>query len=276
MGTLTVFVFIAYIFAIPFHRTTQRLRFAFGRFESTFRTVSAGMAVGGFFAVFYIQFLFPGIAGANVAYQYGNGFFNGSSFPLLVANMAISLSGKVGVLLPLIVVGVLRFALKRPKEARDKFLLVVIFAMIPLLSLRDYIAEFLVYVFVILIALAFFPIPRKVVQRNKAAALVLAGLFVASSVAFSWVMKDYWRERYYNDAPVPDDVYSASAYLIWQTRGTVLSNEGMSAGRLAALSNRPVLPIGGASIHWFGSQQLTFGFVNGSRVSVRSVSLTTI
>ena len=36
------------------------------------------------------------------------------------------------------------------------------------------------------------------------------------------------------------------------------------------------MPIGGASIHWTGPQQLTFGFVDPSSVSVRALSLTSI
>lgn len=31
----------------------------------------------------------------------------------------------------------------------------------------------------------------------------------------------------------------------------------------------PSLPLGGASLHWFSSQQLIFGFINGSNVQVK-------
>src|SRR5712691_4860525 len=56
----------------------------------------------------------------------------------------------------------------------------------------------------------------------------------------------------------------------------MVTNEGMSAGRVAAISGRPVLPLGGASNHWFGPQQLTFGFVSGDQVSVRLLPITAI
>jgi hypothetical protein len=276
MGVLAVFLLIAYAFAIPFHRITQRLQLVLLRYQSPFRLVSTGTALSAFFVLFYIQFLFPGIAGADIVEQYGSGaFFDGTSFPILLANMAASLVGKIGLVLPLVVVGLVRLAWTRPKEGRDKFILVAILVMIPLLSLRDYIAEFLIFVFVIFVPLAFFPSRHPFPKRKLATAALVATLLI-SSLAFSWVMKDYWRTRHYTDGPIPREFYSVAVFASWETRGTLTSNEGLSGGRIAAITGRPTLPIGGASIHWFGPQQLTFGFINGSRVAVRPIPLTSI
>ena len=276
MGILAIFPLIAFGFAIPFHRLTQKLRFALGRYESRFRWASAGTALSGFFLLFYIQFLFPGIAGADVVQQYGTGaLFEGSSYTVLLANMAVSLVGKVGLLLPLFVVGLIRLTAARPKEDRDKFLLVAVFVMIPLLSLRDYIAEFLIYVFVLLIALGVFP-SRLAFLNRRSAATIAVTVLVATSLASSWVMKDYWKNTYYTDGATSNELYSTGVYVVWKTDGTVASNEGLSAGRLAAISGVPVLPLGGASNHWFSPQQLTYGFVDGRTVGVRLIPMTTI
>jgi len=276
MGILTIFVLIAYLFAVPFHRITQKLRFELFRYEGAFRFVATGSAVAGFFILFYVQFLFPGVAGPNVVEEYGSGtFLTGSTFPILLTNMVVSLAGKVGVLLPLAALGLVRFAWKRPKENRDKFFLVAAFTMIPLLSLRDYIAEFLVFVFVVFVAFAFLP-KRKRVGRAQVAALGLTALLVVSSVAMSWFMKDYWRERYYTDSAMTDELYTVGLYARWQTLGNLVANEGMMAGRVTAIADRPVLPIGGASTHWWGPQQLTFGFVDGGSVAVQQIPLTQI
>src|SRR5256712_11747775 len=276
MGMLAILPMIAFGFAIPFHRLTQKLRFAYGREESRFRWASAGTALSGFFLLFYIQFLFPGIACADVVQQYGTGaLFEGSSYTVLLANMAVSLVGKVGLLLPLFVIGLIRLTAARPKEDRDKFLLVAVFVMIPLLSLRDYIAEFLIYVFVLFIALGVFP-SRLVFMNRRSAATIAVTLLVATSLASSWVMKDYWKNTYYTDGATPDELYSTGVYVVWKTDGTVASNEGLSAGGPAARSGVPVLPLGGASIHWFSPQQLTYGFVDGRTVGVRLIPLTTI
>ena len=154
-------------------------------------------------------------------------------------------------------------------------LLVTVLVMIPLLSLRDYISEFLTYVFVLLLVLALLG-RWKIVLRKRMVATVVIGLLLGSSVTFSWVMKDYWSDRYYTDQPIPNQLYTASVYLLRQSDGTILSNEGLSQGRIAAITGRAALPVGGASIHWFSPQQLTFGFVDGNRLSVRGVPITSI
>src|SRR2546428_11301088 len=263
MGILAIFPLIAFGFAIPFHRLTQKLRFALGRYESRFRWASAGTALSGFFLLFYIQFLFPGIAGADVVQQYGTGaLFEGSSYIVLLANMAVSLVGKVGPLLPLLVVGLIRLTAARPKEDRDKFLLVAVFVMIPLLSLRDYIAEFLIYVFVLFIVLSVFPYRRAFAQRRSAATIAVTVL-VATSLASSWVMKDYWKNTYYTDGATPDELYSTGVYVVWKTDGTVASNEGLSAGGPAAGLIGPEPPSGGAPRPSVGPLQLAYGVFVG-------------
>lgn len=276
MGFLALLVLIAYGFAIPLHRITQRLRFVFFRYETPFRLLSMGASISGFFVLFYLQILFPGTAGSDIVSEYSNGaLFQGTAFPVLVANLLISLVGKVGILMPLIGVGLIRLAWDRPKEARDKFLLVAVLVMIPLLPLRDYISEFLTYVFVLLLALGLIGRLRKI-PRRKVLTAAITIVFIASSFAFSWVMKDYWSDRNYTDKPIPNELYSVSLFSRVRTNGSILSNEGLSQGRLAAISGRPVLPLGGASIHWFSPQQLTFGFVNGNRISVHGIPLTSI
>ncbi len=276
MGALAIFVLVAYAFSLPFHRVTQQLRFALIRYEAPFRLASLAIAVSSFFVLFYLQFQFPGLGGVDVVQEFGSGaFFSGSSFPALVGNMGVSLVGKVGLLFPLAIVGLIRFTWQRPKEDRDKFILSAVFVIIPLLAFRDYVSEFLIYLFVFLIALSLFP-RRALGQRKKVVVFLLVVGLVMSSFVFGWVVKDYWREHYYTDGPISDELYSDSLYFTWSANGTLLSNEGLSAGRIAAVSGRPVLPIGGASIHWFGPQQLTFGFVNPRSVAVRSIPWTSI
>src|SRR2546426_2807597 len=273
MGVLALFFLVAYAFAIPFHKLTQHLRFALVRYEKQAHRAIAVMAVGGFFGIFYLQFLYPGALGANVFDQYGtSALLQGETFPILVANMGVSLSGKVGPLFLVAPFGLLAYVWRRPKEATDKFILTAAILFLPLLSLRDYIAEFLIPLFILLGVIGLLTLPF---SRRKIVAVALI-IVVVGSVAVSWEMKDYWRDRYYTDGPLPNDLYGTSLYIHWQTEGNVVSTEGMSAGRLAAISDRPVLPIGGASNHWYGPQQLTFWFVNGSGVAVRLIPLTSI
>lgn len=276
MGLFAAFILIAYLLATPFHKLTQQLRFAYLKRETSYRYATFGTAVAALVFLFSAQFVFPGLAGSDVFEQYQTGtLFSGSSVPVLVTNMAISLTGKFGLLLPLLVLGIPTWCWKRPKEPKDKFILVTIFLTIPLLSLRDYVAEFLVFVFAVQVAFALLPRTTKLPRRKIQAVAVIAVLTV-STMAFAWVMKDYWREQYYNDGPIPDDLYATALYVQHDTAGSIISNEGMSAGRIAAIANRPVFPIGGASDHWYGPQQLTFGLVDATGIQVQQLPLSDI
>jgi len=275
MGVLTLFILIGYLFAIPFHKVTQKLRFAMARYERPSRYVLFFAGVIGFISTFYIQFAYPGIAGANLVDQYGQGVFHGTSFSVVLANMGLSLAGKVGPLIPFAVVGLVSSTWRRPKEVSDKFLLTVVLLFLPLLPLRDYIAEFLFLFFVILLVFGLFSIRALRPNRRKLVSSVVVGLLLIS-VAASWVMKDYWRERYSTDAPIPNNTYSTGIYIVDMTSGTIVANDGILGGQLAAVSGRPVLPLGGPSLHWTSPQQLLWQFVNPADLSVRSLDIWTI
>ncbi len=272
MGFLAFFFLIAFAFALPFHKLTQRLRFALVRYESAARYAIIGAAVFGFLGMFYIQFLYPGIGGADVVDQYGTGaFFQGTSFPILVANMGVTLSGKVGPLFPLAGVGIIAYVWRRPKEVSDKFLLTATILYLPLLSLRDYMVEFLIPIFVILLAIGLMWLWTR--KRYRRVLIVMVALLVASSMVFSWEMKDYWRDRYATDAPVASTAYQVGVYVRASTDGTIVTNDGLSAGQIAAVSGGAVMPLGGASLHWNGPQQLAWGFVNSSSIYVHILPL---
>jgi hypothetical protein len=273
MGVLSVFLLVAFVFAIPFHKLTNRLRFALVRYEQHARYTIAMTAVGVFFGVFYLQFLYPGILGPNIVAQYStSALFNGDSFPVLALNMGVSLSGKVGPLFLAAPLGLLAYVWRRPKEATDKFILTATILFLPLLSLRDYIAEFLIPLFVILAVVGLFSLRF---GRRKLLVAALA-LFVAGSMGYSWEMKDYWREQYSTDAPIPDSAYAASIYVRHLAYGTIVSNDGLLAGRLAAFTGMPVLPLGGASLHWTGPQELAWRILPPEAVGVQLLPLTSI
>jgi len=275
MGVLTFFVLIAYLFAIPFHKVTQRLRFALARYERLSRYALFLSGVMGFVSMFYIQFAYPGIGGANVVDQYGRGVLQGSSFAIVLGNMGFSLAGKVGPLIPFAAVGLVAYTWRRPKEAVDKFVLAAVLLFLPLLPLRDYVAEFLFLFFVMLVVIGLFTLRGLRPNRTKVISVVIVVLMVGS-VATSWAMKDYWRHRYATDAPIPDYTYSTGIYVKDRTTGTVLANDGLLGGQLASVSARPIMPLGGPSLHWTSPQQLLWGFVTPAGVGVRPVDFLTI
>jgi len=276
MGLLVMLIFIAYILALPLHLVTQRLRFSLTKLERPMRFALVFLALAAFLSIFYIQFQFPGISGANVVEQYESGaLLSGRSFPALLINMAVSFVGRVGLLLPLAPIGLIAYAWKRPKESVDKFFLLVVFIFLPLLSLRDYIIEFTIPIFGLLVVTGAISLTMMLRKRRQLGAVFLASLLVAS-VYFSWEMRYRWRDLYVTDKPIPDAVYDAGLYILHREWGTIATNAGLTGGRLAAISGMPNLPLGGASTHWISSQQLMWDYVNGADLEVRLIDLTSI
>ncbi len=276
MGLLVVLVFIAYMLAIPLHLVTMRLRFSFLKFEKILRFALVLAALAAFLSIFYIQFMFPGISGANVIEQYEKGYLlSGKSFPILLLNMSISFIGRIGILLPLMLIGIIVYVWKRPKESSDKFLLLTIFMFLPLLSLRDYMIEFLIPIFVILTVYGLIAVVNLIKTKRRVGAIILVALLVTSGL-FSWVVKDRWRNSYLTDQPIPDPVYDVAIYVSSNMWGTITTNTGLTGGRIAAISKSPNLPFGGASMHWRSAQQLMWGFVSRENLQVRLLDLTRI
>ena len=151
----------------------------------------------------------------------------------------------------------------------------VVLLFLPLLPLRDYIAEFLFLFFVMLLVFGLFSIRSRRPRRRKLAFTIIVALMLVS-VATSWVMKDYWRQRYSTDAAIPDNTYSTGVYIVDRTSGAIVANDGILGGQLAAVSGRPVLPLGGPSLHWTSPQQLLWRFVNPAELSVRSLDIWTL
>ncbi|MCW4026861.1 MAG: glycosyltransferase family 39 protein, partial [Candidatus Bathyarchaeota archaeon] len=184
MGFLIVFFFISFFFISSIHKITQKIRFALVRYELLFRTIASVTALSGFFLIFYVQILFPGYGGFNIVDVYGRGtFFEGSDFLTMVLNMAVNFVGKVGILIPLSIVGLGLYVWKRPKMIDEKFVLVITLLLIPFLSLRDYISEFLILFFVFTGIFVFAHSQSRWKSRRK---MITVGviLFLVVSLAF--------------------------------------------------------------------------------------------
>jgi len=259
MGFLGVFLFIAFGFIPSLHRITQRIRFALVKYEKVFRIMAVLVALLGFFLLFYVQILFPGYGGFDIREEYRLGtFFEGESVPVLLLNMGVNFTGKVGLLAPLTIIGLVMYTWKRPKEVHQKYILMLVFILIPFLSLRDYISEFMILFFVFLIAFAMVYSPAFLRRGGKTLG-ILAILLLLVSAAFSWEMKDYWRDKYRTDDQIPEDTFDASIYIKSRTTGLIAANDGLMVGSVVAVSGRSALPLGGASTHWYSAQQLIFG-----------------
>jgi len=215
-------------------------------------------ALLGFFLLFYVQILFPGYGGFDIREEYRVGtFFEGESVPVLLLNMGVNFTGKVGLLAPLTIIGLVMFTWRRPKEVHQKYILMLVFILIPFLSLRAYISEFMILFFVFLIAFTMVYSPVFLRRGGKTLG-ILAIVLLLVSTAFSWEMKDYWRGKYRTDDQIPENTFDASIYIKSRTTGLIAANDGLIAGSVVAVSGRSALPLGGASTHWYSAQQLIF------------------
>ncbi|MCK4444938.1 MAG: hypothetical protein KAW09_10360, partial [Thermoplasmata archaeon] len=272
MGFLAVFLFISYAFVPSFHKLTQRVRFRLVRFDQLFRIVSVSVVILGFLLIFALQIYFPGYGGFDIKEEYSEGtFFEGTSIFVLLVNMAVNFTGKVGLVMPLTVMGFVMYSWKRPKDICDKFLLLMVFVLIPFLSLRDYISEFMILFFVFLASFSLVSIPFLGEKRKKIGILVVL-IVLLSSLGFSWMMKDYWRDKYPTDDQIPDDTYDTSIFVKRYTSGVIVTNEGLMGGRIMAISGMPCTPLGGASTHWYSAQQLIFSLPPNDNLLFRSPS----
>jgi hypothetical protein len=272
MGILMAFFFISFFFISSLHRITQKIRFALVRYERLFRITAFATLLFAFFLLFYLQILFPGYGGFNIVEVYGRGaFFEGTDLPTMLLNMAINFVGKVGILIPFSLLGLFLYTWKRPKEIQEKFVLLMVFLLLPFVSLRDYISEFLILFFVLLAVFTLIFLQIRWGRRRKMFAVVLA-LFLVLSLGFSWTMKDYWRNKYPTDTPISESTFDTSVYFRARGGGVALTNFGFMAGRISAISGKPSLPLGGASTHWHGPQQLIFGTSQSSNLLFFDVS----
>lgn len=259
MGFLMVFFFISYFFISSIHRVTQRIRFALVNYERVFRVFGTILALSGFLFVFYVQILFPGYGGFNIVEVYGRGtFFEGTDYGTMLLNMGVNFVGKVGLVIPIALLGILLYVWKRPKRIDEKFVLVVILLLVPFLSLRDYISEFLILFFVLMAAFTLVYLQRRSIRWSWLF-VILVAVFLVMSLSFSWVMKDYWRGKYLSDTAISESTYDTAMYVETYCDGVLLTNFGLMAGRISAMTDSPTLPLGGASTHWHGPQQIIFG-----------------
>ena len=146
---------------------------------------------------------------------------------------------------------------------------------VPLLTLRDYVSEFVVPFVAILVTFSLLLLARQINTRRKAMAVGFVAVVLVSG-GFGWIMKDYWATRYSADGSMSDATFETALYVRHRTEGALVANEGLHGGRVNVIADGPVLPLGGASLHWYTAEQVNYGFVNLSRVDYTLIDLTQV
>jgi hypothetical protein len=72
-------------------------------------------------------------------------------------------------------------------------------------------------------------------------------------------MFDHWEMQ---EQSMPEIINDGGVYIKYKTNNTFISNDGLLAARTGAISQKPCLPIGGATLRWIGPEQLIYDFLH--------------
>jgi hypothetical protein len=157
--------------------------------------------------------------------------------------------------------GMLGFAYliwKRNKGVYDVFLIVALILIFPTIGMRTYSSYFFLIFFSLLAGFMFVSL-YKFFKKRKIIVLTILIIGLMSSVGFYSFMFDHWNVT---SGSMSEPVYDTGLYMRHQTTNTFISNDGLLASRVGAISEKPTLPIGGATLHTNGPEQFIYGFLH--------------
>ncbi len=207
-------------------------------------------------------------SGVLDAYEAGR-LFSSRATQVELMNLAISITRSSGVLTPFLIVGVVALAYQRNKTIKESLVLFVVLSIIPTLYLRRY-TGFYVPVFVSLLAGSGVVSLILVSRNSKRLSIALFITLLLGSLVLTGALLDYESE---STEYMGMEEYNVGLYTRLNLQGTLLSNYGVSASRISAVSGLAYLPVGGATVARNSPEQLAYGFVDGEDVHVVQVPI---
>lgn len=254
IGYLTsVIIFALYKQLVPLMARSKKLRRIY-RFLGV-------LVVTGIFSILFIMLLsgqnpLQGAQGLEV-YQETT-VLKGSSPPILIINLFISLAGRIGFMLIFGMIGLAYIILKKNKGLYDVFILVSLMFLFPTIGMRTYYSYFFLVFFSLLTGLCFFYIFKRVKKRKVIALAVLIAALIGS-LGFYNYMFDHWGVM---NGVMPETTYDSAIYVKYKTDNTFIANDGLMAARVGAVSGKSCLPIGGATLIRNGPEQLVYDYLH--------------
>jgi len=198
--------------------------------------------------------------------EYSSGqICSGTSAPDELCNLGVSLTRSVGLALPLAFVGVLEIVRVTHKGFLEAFLILSLLALIPTLFLRQYTGFYILPFLALASAFGIVSLANVFAKHRRARQAVLMGSVLVLS-GFSYVVLQYEVRRLYE---ISDSTYTTALFLKALPGGNFVSNNGLVTVRLAALSGRQGLPIGGAGTTDQSPELLVMGAYNAASVGPR-------
>ncbi len=273
LAILMALVLMAFIAALILQAAMQviRLRYPQVALTDRYRRVIPLVGLAAFSGVVSAT-----IFGTGILSQYSTGeLFSGQSVGVELLNFIVSLSRSVGLALVLALVGIASLARTRNKTLKEPFLVLSFIALAPTLFLRVYTGFYLLPFIAIFAGFAVSRLARIKRPWNRRAFIAM---FFAGSLIFSTGVLQYEISQ---STSMPMTTYATALYLgPCAPDQTIISNDGLVAIRVAAISGCAYLPVGGAgttsqspevlSYHYFSPQEV---LGNMAPVPIQNVGL---
>lgn len=266
LTVLMAAVFIAFILTeiIIVGVRTLRIRYASLVLRPKFRRTANLAVLIGFFA---LSLSLIAIGGILTSYGTGRAGF-GSGVVLELSNLGVSLARSAGFLIPGVPLGVVAVYRQRMKDFKEPFLLMILLVLLPTLTLRQYTGYYIIALTAPFIGLGIWWIVEKMRRPTTKLAVIAAALAVTVGSANYVLAFDLQAQPF-----MDNESYVHGLYVLWNTHGTVIGNDGTMASEIYLVSGHPYLPVGGATTPFQSPELLIFGFVNKSSMSIVQISV---
>ena len=204
--------------------------------------------------------------GTEVLKEYSAGeICSGESLPDQVCNLGVSITRSVGLVLPFVILGVLALVREYNKGFIEAFLVFSLLALIPTLFLRQYTGFYILPFLALFGAFGVVGLLRALRKYPRMGKAVV----VASVVAISGFSIGILEIEVDRTTSVSSGTYSTALYLASLPGGNFVANEGLMGVRVAAISGRSVLPVGGAGTTSQSPELLVMGLYEPSEIFAR-------
>jgi hypothetical protein len=274
LGVFMIFILIAYLVSVILYALYKQLIPYVAKSSSVRRSFRF---IGPFFIILIFLVLLSMLLSGNNPLQGAAGLevyeetaiFTGSSVPILIINLFVSLFGRIGLMLVFGLIGFAYLIWKKNKGLYDVFFIVSLIFIFPTIGMRIYYSYFFLVFFSILAGLVFLHI-YKLFKKRKFIVLAILIVALIASVGFYDFMSNHWGMSRGSMSGVQ---YDGALYTKYKTDNTYITNDGLIAARAGAISGKSCLPIGGATMHWWGPEQLIYDFISEDDFQVVPIPL---
>lgn len=203
------------------------------------------------------------LTGTAVLEEYSQGeVCSGDGVGDQLCNLGVSITRSVGLALPFALVGVMELVRQNGKGFLEAFLVFSLLALIPTLFLRQYTGFYILPFLALFGALGVLAFVRFLANYPRVRnAIAVASVLTISG--FSFAVLGVELER---GTSLADATYSTALYLNDLPEGNFVANDGLLGIRIASLTGRGGLPVGGAGTTHQSPELLILGAYNASDV----------